>query len=145
AVGPKGKVNPWRNRTKRTLEGTTFSWNLEPTNAQHWRAAIVADLDLDGAWDLVGLPALETGRAGTPAAGAPSWARNEEVRLNEWRLQAQPLALGPESKPLQGFALADLAGNPLPDFLLVQDGEGPALARNLGNGNRWVAIELGGR
>ncbi len=38
----------------------------------------------------------------------------------------------------------DLIGDPLPDILVVRPGEPPALARNLGNGNHWLALGLGG-
>ena len=125
-VGAGPEVGVWARR-----KGLRFEpW---PCDAKGWKAAILADLDLDGWPDLVGLPA--------DAPPTPAWARNEGGRLVSRRLALGPVGEG----PLVGMALADLVGDPLPDVLLLQDGRPPTLARNLGNGNRWIALDLGGR
>ena len=49
-----------------------------------------------------------------------------------------------ETPGVAGVALADLVGDPLPDLLLVRTGAPPAVARNLGNGHHWLALQLGG-
>jgi tetratricopeptide (TPR) repeat protein len=132
AIPARGKVALWRNRPAPPDATVPVAWEFWNTDAHDWRSATTADLDLDGGPDLVGLP------AGEPA---PEWARHAGNRL-----QAAPLALGPDATAaLSGLALADLAGDPLPDLLLVRDDEGPFLARNLGNGNRWLAMDLSGR
>ncbi len=38
----------------------------------------------------------------------------------------------------------NLVGDALPDLLMIRPGEPPALARNLGNGQHWLAFRLGG-
>ena len=136
AVGPSGRVSASRNTTERASANRTITWEPLPTDAKDWRAAVVADLDLDTWADLVGLPA---------SGDAPSvdWARNDGRRLT-----TSPLALPPggsEPRGVVGFALADLVGDPLPDLLLVGDGDPPRLARNLGNGRHWLSLTLGGR
>lgn len=137
AVSPTGPLVPLRNRTQRTGGGDAkLALEPWPSNARRWRSAVVGDLDLDGALDLVGLPAPDE-------LQTPSWARNDGRRLD-----ARELALGPDgsgARAIQGLTLADLAGNPLPDLLLVKDGEGPRLAENLGNKQHWLVIQLGGR
>ena len=136
AVGPSGRVSASRNTTERTSADRSITWEPWPTDAKDWRAAVAADLDLDTWADLVGLPA---------SGDAPSvdWARNDGRRLT-----TSPLALAPggtEPRGVVGFALADLVGDPLPDLVLVGDGEPPRLARNLGNGRHWLSLTLGGR
>ncbi len=135
-VGPGGRVGAWRNTSTRPGGFLKLAWEPRPIDARSWRAAQAVDLDLDTRPDLVGLPA--TG----PAAGL-AWSRNVGPRL-----ETRTLALGPEGTeggPLQGFAVADLAGDPLPDLLLVREGEPPRVARNLGNGQHWLALDLAGR
>ncbi len=123
-VGPE--VSPWVRRGPLKFE----RW---PSDARGWRSAVVADLDLDGWLDLVGLPST--------APANPSWARNEGDRLS-----ARPLALGPLGEAtVVGMTLANLIDDPLPDLVLARDGQSPSLARNRGNGNRWIALDLGGR
>ena len=136
AVGPGGRVSAWRNATTRTPEGTKLAWESRPIDARNWRSATASDLDLDTWPDLVGLPIAD------PSLGL-AWARNAGTRL-----ETRPLALAPdgsEGQPLVGFALADLAGDPLPDLLIVRDGLAPRVARNLGNGQHWLAVDLAGR
>jgi hypothetical protein len=132
---PKGRVAPWRNRTDRNAQPPVYAFDLWPTDARQWRSALVADMDLDGSFDLVGSPASGT---------IPVWARNEGSRL-----AAQPLSLGPESgespADLAALTVADFVGDPLPDVLLVRAGEAPRIARNLGNGHHWLALDLAGR
>ncbi|MDR3633477.1 MAG: CRTAC1 family protein [Isosphaeraceae bacterium] len=134
SVGP---VTAWRNRSRRTGSGDAkLAFESWPCNARQWRAGLLADLDLDGALDALGLPAPSKTQT-------PIWARNDGRRLD-----ARELALGPDgpSAPaVQGITFADFVGSPLPDLLLVKDGEGPRLAQNLGNGRHWLTIQLGGR
>ena len=47
---------------------------------------------------------------------------------------------GLESPGLDGLTAVDLVGDPLPDILVIRPGEPPALARNLGNGQHWLAL-----
>ncbi len=136
AVSPSGRVSPFRNTTERTSAARSITWEAWPTDAKDWRGAVAADLDLDTWADLVGLPA--SGESHTVA-----WARNDGRRLT-----SSPLALPPgnvEPRGVDGFALADLVGDPLPDLVVVGDGEAPRLARNLGNGRHWLSLTLGGR
>jgi tetratricopeptide (TPR) repeat protein len=136
AVPVRGRVSIWRNRTPNStgMVDTPLAFEFWPTDAHDWRAAQVVDLDLDGASDFLGLPAVA-------ADAAPEWARNAGNRLATLQI-----ALGPDTlKPLQGLAIADLAADPLPDLLLLRDGEGPRLARNLGNGQHWLALDVRGQ
>lgn len=137
AVSPTSRVTAWKNAKPSSSAASNtqkFAFEFWPTDARLWRSAIAADLDLDAWPDLLGLP--------VPAeAEQPAWARNEGNRL-----APSPLPIGPdEPAPLVGLTLADLVGDPLPDLLLIRDGEGPRLATNLGNGHQWLALDLGGR
>ena len=49
-----------------------------------------------------------------------------------------------ETTGLEGLAAVDLVGDPLPDILVIPPGEPPTLSRNLGNGQHWLALQLGG-
>jgi len=69
----------------------------------------------------------------------PAWARNEGKRL-----AVQTLSLRLEQPGLDGLAAFDLVGDPLPDILVIRPGEAPALGQNLGNGQHWLALQLGG-
>jgi tetratricopeptide (TPR) repeat protein len=133
AVGPKSGVHAFRNTTDRAAGGKdAVAFEPWPIDARDWRSAQAADLDLDGWPDLVGLPAGND-------APAPAWARNEGKRF-----ATRSLGLGLEPPGLVGQTLADLVGDPLPDLLVVKPGEAPRLAKNLGNGHHWLALELGG-
>jgi tetratricopeptide (TPR) repeat protein len=131
-----GRVFAWRNTTDRSDPSRTIQGESWPIDANDWSSAVAADLDLDTWPDLIGLvasvrqPTLE-------------WARNEGKTLAN-----RPLVLGPdasaEARPA-GFAYADLAGQALPDLLLVGDGVPPRLAVNRGNGRHWLALDLSGR
>ncbi len=41
--------------------------------------------------------------------------------------------------------MADLIGDPLPDLVLIKDGDAPRLAHNRGNGHHWLAVRPAGR
>lgn len=105
-------------------------------HARPWRCAIAADIDLDTWPDLIGLPE----KSDIPAL---EWARNERDQFTTQTLPLAP-ALGDVTQ-LEGFALEDLVGDPLPDVLLLANGHAPRIARNRGNGNHWLALDLGGR
>jgi tetratricopeptide (TPR) repeat protein len=136
-VKPDGRMTAWRNQAARTEQGAPgFALTFWAIDARLWRTAQALDLDLDTWTDLLALPA--SSQEDPPVA---AWARNEGSRLAH-----TPLALGPDStSSLLGIDAGDLAGNPLPDLLLLRDGEGPYLAVNEGNGNNWLGLALGGR
>ncbi|RUL89024.1 FG-GAP-like repeat-containing protein [Tautonia sociabilis] len=136
ATRSEGGVVAWRNTTEG--RGATLSLQTEPwpIDAKGWRSASVADLDLDGFPDL-----MATSIAGSEL---PSWARNEGDRFASRALPTAP----PEGSPaaIVGGAVVDLIGeSPLPDLVLLRDGEPPMLGENLGNGQRWLGIDLAGR
>jgi len=130
---PQGRNSVWRNAAPRSEQGQGFALEFWPTDAHDWRSAQAIDLDLDGAFDLLGLPVAAS-------AATLEWARDEGNTFT-----ARPLELGDDHRhPLQGMAAADLLGNPLPDLLLIRDAEAPRIAKNLGNGNHWMSLRLGG-
>ena len=138
ALPKQGRVALWRGRVAAAKGeekvAPAFAFEFWATDAHDWRWATLADLDLDGAWDLIGLP------SGNDAA-APEWARNEGNRL-----ATRAMTLGPEgSGAIVGMGYGDVAGDALPEVVLVRDGEGPRVARNLGNGRHWLAISFAGR
>ncbi len=130
-----GKVAARRNVTTRKNDGeVVLAFEPFPIDAAGWRSAGVADVDLDGTLDLLALP-------GRKAPPAPIFARGELARF-----ASSPLGLGPVgASPLQGMIYADVLGTPLPDVVLVQDGEPPMVAVNAGNGQHWIGLEIGGR
>jgi tetratricopeptide (TPR) repeat protein len=133
-IGNRSKVAAWRNRSTRSPEGIKGIFEVFPCDARSWRTAVAEDLDLDTWTDLVGLPSDDS-------VTRPVWARNRETKL-----VPLDMAVAPDGDATTtGMALADLVGDPLPDLLSIRDGEAPRLARNLGNGQHWVAIGLGGR
>ena len=136
ATNRNGRAIVWRNETDRSASSPRIQGQVWPANARQWRAATVADLDLDSWNDLVGLPGPDPSRA-------LEWSRNLGTKLEN-----RPLALGPigdDVRPVDGFVVADLVGDPLPDLLLWRSGEAPRIAPNLGNGQHWLAIDLSGR
>src|SRR5262249_4571834 len=98
--------------------------------------ACATDLDLDTWPDLVGLPA----RSEAPVV---DWARNDGKRLvnRPWSHGPGPVGFA----RLGGFALADVVGDPLPDAVLVPEGQAPMVGQTQGNGQPWLALDLGGR
>jgi hypothetical protein len=136
-VTPDGRLTAWRNARRPTDDGpATFGFESWPTDARTWRAGLAADVDLDSWTDLLGLP-----RKVDQSAPAAQWARNDGSRL-----ATSTLPTGPDdaAEPV-AIDWADLAGDALPDLLLVRDGVGPVLSVNRGNGHHWLAIELAGR
>jgi len=78
----RGKLMALRNTTERAApDQARITFEPIATSAGAWRAAIAADLDLDGSPDLLGLPAADARPA---AQGSPvlAWARNEGKRLS---------------------------------------------------------------
>jgi hypothetical protein len=129
APGAGGKVAAWRNITERTTsEATRIRFEAWPSNAESRRSAQGIDLDLDGRVDLLGLASADI-----------SWARNETKRL-----AGRSLPIKLDDPRADGVLAVDLVGDPLPDLLVVRPGQSPALARNPGNGNHWLALQLGG-
>jgi tetratricopeptide (TPR) repeat protein len=131
-------VQGWLNRTRLNAEGKLDArFEARPIGGRAWRSALAADVDLDGAIDLLGVSASEKELA-------PVWARNTVSAPPK----ADALALGPEPSdpaPLVGLSLSNVAGDALADLLLWRDGQAPLIARNLGNGHHWLALDLGGR
>jgi tetratricopeptide (TPR) repeat protein len=137
AACSNGRVLAGRNVTERTTaDGTKPTFERWPINAVNWRHAQAIDLDLDGLPDLLGLPAS----ANKPGEMLlPSWARNEGTRFTEGTLSLKLASPG-----LDGLIAVDLVGDALPDVLVIKPNEAPALARNLGNGQHWLVLQLGG-
>ena len=137
AACSRGRVLAWRNITERnTVDATKPVFESWPLNAVNWRGAQAIDLDLDGLPDLLGLPAS----ANKPGELLlPAWARNEGTRF-----VADTFPLQLEKPGVDGLLAVDLVGDALPDIFIIQPGEAPALARNLGNGQHWLALALGG-
>jgi tetratricopeptide (TPR) repeat protein len=131
AVSSTGRVSAWRNMTEAGKLSRVVSLRTWPTGPKTWTNAIAADLDLDTWPDLVGLDA--------PAA--VGWLRNDGKRLVE---QVLPVGSVVDGSP-SGFTLADLVSDALPDLLLIPDGRSPQISRNFGNGQHWLALDLGGR
>ncbi len=137
APNANGQVLAWRNTTERAkAKETKLSFERWPVDAANWRSASAVDLDLDGLTDLLGLPATSTKPNDVPL---PAWARNEGERLKAGNL---PVAMA--TSGLDAASAVNLVGDPLLDLLLMRSGEPPALAQNLGNGQKWLALELGG-
>jgi tetratricopeptide (TPR) repeat protein len=137
-VRPTDRLSAWRAAPATTPEGRPgVQLGFWPTDARAWRQAVAADVDLDGWIDLLGVAA-----PGGAEVGVPLWSRNEGHRL-----ATAPLPVATDEgggSPLLGLAWADLDGDPLPDLLMVRDGDAPRLATNLGNGRHWLALDLSG-
>ena len=135
-LGQNASVFAWRNATDTSKFPREVAWEPWPIDARTWLDAAAADIDLDTWPDIVALPAKGS-------APVVDWARNDGRKF-----ATQPLSLVPGTTDVAhytGFAVADLAGDPLPDLVLLADGVAPQLARNLGNGRHWLALDLGGR
>lgn len=139
AVSDSGGVQAWLNTTERTQPAQRLSWADYPSSAKNWTSAVAVDLDLDRLPDLVG-------HSTSPDASAV-FARNERNRLASRALVLQPAEDAPNggAPGVGGVALGDWVGDALPDLLLLTNGGPPRLARNLGNGQGWLALHLGGR
>lgn len=136
-VTPDGRLTAWRNARRPSDDGPAgFGFESWPIDARTWRAGVAADVDLDSWTDLLGLP-----RRVDQTAPTARWARNEGSRLATSSLMTGP----DEAAEAVALDWADLAGDALPDLLLVRDGVGPVLAVNRGNGNHWLGVELAGR
>ncbi len=131
-----GKLTAWRNRSRRSGADVSIAFEWWPTNAVGYHGTMAADVDLDGNTDLLGLATLD----GLPI---PGWARNDGNRLTSMTLPVGPD--GSIGHPIRAIGWADLAGDALPDLFILKDGEAPRLARNLGNGQHWLALRLSGR
>ena len=136
-LGLGSQVKCWRNQTRRIGAELTLAFAQWPSTVGAWRAALAADLDLDGQPDLLGLP-------WSSSKPIPEGAHNDGQRLSAMTL---PIVGSDDSAPqkLKGVALADLIGDPLPDLVLINDGDGPRVAHNRGNGHHWLSLRLGGR
>jgi tetratricopeptide (TPR) repeat protein len=133
-----GRVLAWRNTTERTTaEATKLTFETWPINSGRWRSAQAVDLDLDGRFDLLGTPAQARGKD----VILPTWARNEGKRFATRSLS---IRLSDSAAAAEGLSAFDLVGDPLPDLLVIRDGEAPALAENKGNGQHWLSLKLGG-
>ena len=126
----------WRNAIDRSKTPAKLAFEPWPLNAKSWLNASATDLDLDTWPDLIGLPT----QVDTPQL---EWGRNDGIKLSS---AAVPLGPGPaDALKFSGFTLADVSGDPLPDLVIIADGSAPLIARNLGNGEHWLALDLGGR
>ena len=136
-VAPRAEdfVLAWRNTTDRTTtDPPKISFARWPINVTRWRSAQAIDLDLDGLPDLVGPPIVPA-----KGSGVPGWARNEAKRF-VGEFVGNDVAID-TSAAMQAI---DLVGDALPDLLAIQTDGPPQLARNLGNGQHWLALRLGG-
>jgi hypothetical protein len=132
----RSRVKCWRNQTRRIGAELSLAFEQWPSNVGAWRTALAADLDLDGQPDLLGLP-------WSNAKPTPEGARNDGQRLSAMTLPIDPDDSA--AQKLQGMTLADVIDDPLPDLVLIKDGEGPRVAHNRGNGGHWLSLRLGGR
>jgi hypothetical protein len=135
---PDGRMTAWRGSQPKEFDRSKppVSFEFWPTDAARWRSASTVDLDLDTWTDLVGLPA-----SGTDVPPAPAWARNDGSRLAVQDLALPPLG----TEPLVGLDLADIAGDALPELILLHEGSPPRWLGNAGNGCHWLALSLSGR
>ncbi len=132
-----GSLVALRNTTSRAAGGRPrIAFEPWPSNVARWRVAQVADLDLDGRMDLLGVAAAPA-RAGE--LSIPVWARNESSRHTRADL---PVVL--DQPGIEGALAVDLIGDPLPEFVAVRAGAPPVVALNQGNGRKYLALELGG-
>ncbi len=135
-----GQAQAWRNVTERaTADKTRIRFESWPIDSDPWTTGQAVDLDLDGRTDLLGDSHLPKKSVHDPESLA-EWSRNDGRRFVKGWLE-QPVEA---SRTTSGVLAADLVGDPLPDILRLGPGEGPVLARNLGNGQHWVSLKLGG-
>jgi hypothetical protein len=113
------------------------AWEIRwPFAVDGRRCMTVGDLNLDSWPDLVGIPF----KGEDPAI---AWTRFDGTKPANLTLPVGPFPDG--IKRLTGLALADLVDDALPDLLTLADGVPPMVAKNLGNGNHWLGLDLGGR
>jgi tetratricopeptide (TPR) repeat protein len=137
AASANGPALAWRNGTPAgSQDPSKLKFEHWPLNASNWRSLQVLDLDLDGWADLLGLPAATSKQS---ELALPAWARREPTRFAKKNLD-----LRLENPAVDGLLAVDLTGDPLADLLAMRPGAPPVLARNLGNGNHWLAVSLGG-
>ncbi len=133
-----GPVGAWRNTTERGIAAkTAIRFEPWPSDVHLSNPVQAVDLDLDGRADLLGVQGLPNKDANDPKISV--WGRNEGHRF-----AGDSLAVGLEDSGTSGVLAVDLVGDPLPDLLRLRDGKSPALARNAGNGQHWLALKLGG-
>jgi tetratricopeptide (TPR) repeat protein len=139
AFSAGGPVQAWRNVTERAAaDKTRIRFESWPIDAAHWTSGQAVDLDLDGRTDLLGLSHMPAKEREIKALA--EWGRNDGRRFVTSRLDA----LLEGSREASGVVAVDVLGDALPDILRLGPGEGPLLARNLGNGQHWLALALGG-
>ena len=136
ATSAGGRAVAWRNVTEGRGASSKVALESLPIDAQGWRSASLADLDLDGRLDLVATSlSLE---------GPALWAHNQGERLANRLIPAAPPA--GEIGLIVGGAVVDLVGEePLPDLVYAREGAPPLIAENRGNGRHWLGLDLGGR
>ncbi|WP_152051273.1 FG-GAP-like repeat-containing protein [Tautonia marina] len=136
ATGANGQTLAWRNATEGRGESLALTFEPFPINGEGWRAASVADLDLDGKPDLI---------ATSVESEMPTWSRNEGDRLTTRPLLSIPAGEEGSAAILGGVYVNLRDDSPLPGLVLVRDGMPPIIAGNKGNGNRWLGLDLAGR
>ncbi len=145
ATNRAGDAAAWRNTSSRDQEGSVvFRFEARDFQAANWSMPQVCDLNLDGLADFMGVGHTlgQTRDDDVPGVG---WTLGDRRPIGHMPgPDERPVGRGPEPG-LRACFLADLVGDPLPDLLTIHDGGPPQLMRNLGNGNRWLALELGGR
>ena len=130
-----GRAVAWRNATEGRGETLDLALEPFPIDADGWRSATVADLDLDGWLDLVGTSIV--------GAELPTWARNEGDRLS-----ARPPADRPPGDGLDAHRRrlsSTSAATRSPTSSTSATAPRRSWRPSRGNGNHWLAIDLGGR
>jgi tetratricopeptide (TPR) repeat protein len=132
ATQRRGASSAWVNRSSRGDDGAVvFRFEPKVFRVDNWSGTLACDLDLDGRADFLGV-AHDDGTARI------AWVRDGASMMDAQRVM-------PSGTGLNGLALADLVGDPLPDLLAISNESRPLVLRNLGNGNHWLALDLGGR
>jgi len=104
------------------------------TNAPALRQAQIADVDLDGWTDVVGLS-----HDGKPVFLINDWEGKLENRTDMFGLDRE------WKKDLIGLAIVDMDGDSNPDLLTWSEADGLELHASRGNGNQCLKIALNGR
>ena len=116
---------------------TKITFEPWPINARAGASAIAADLDLDGRPTSWGCPAVTAAPGETPV---PAWARNEGKRLARRRVAA---GTG-DARGWRDWRSSIWSATRCRTSSSSGRAQPPALARNLGNGHHWLALQLGG-